>query len=414
MKIDWIKPLLGRPGPFATVYLDATRSADAADKDVVTRWNGVRRTLADQGAPAAVLDAVEDAALKRTRKHGAHGRVIIADDSGVLVDKPFRTPPAVSAGTWNHVPALLQAALAGEESVDVLKVAVDRTGADLMLLGQRGWDEPRTFEMPHDDITMAAQGGSSHGNNSDRGSTATVEARALDSWERNGAAVAREIERIVADERPELVVLTGDVRTVNMTRTALSRPVGEMTVEVQGGGRNAGVREDVFMENFEDALDSYRERRREVVLSELRQEQGREHAAVTSVEDVVAVLARGQVKDLVLSEDVVYDPALAPGSDGGGGPLGGRCLWVGPDPLHIAVSKDDLRDAGVTDGFEELPAAVAMVRAAVGQDAGLTFAPVGSVDLRDGVGATLRWVDDSTPHEVAASMSGDGVRLQER
>ena len=26
MKLDWLKPLLGRTGPFTTVYIDATRS----------------------------------------------------------------------------------------------------------------------------------------------------------------------------------------------------------------------------------------------------------------------------------------------------------------------------------------------------------------------------------------------------
>ncbi|PZR55305.1 hypothetical protein DNL40_02735 [Xylanimonas oleitrophica] len=412
MKIDWIKPLIGHPGPFATVYLDSTRSADAADKDVVTRWNGVRRALADQGAPDGVLAAVEDAALRRTRKPGAHGRVIIADESGVLVDKALRTPPAVPAGVWSTTPALLQAALAADEEVDALKVEVDRTGADLRLVGQRAWDEARTFESPHDEITQSDRRSNSHGNNADRGGSATIEARALDSWERNAEAVAREIEKVVADERPEIVLITGDVRTVNLVKDELNRPVAEITVEVPGGGRNAGVREDTFVENVEDALDSYRERRREKALSALRQGLGREQGAVTSLDDVVAVLARGQVEELVLSEDVAYDAQLRVEDEGAGGPLNGRCLWIGPDPLSIATSKDTLVDAGVTDGIEELPAAVALIRAAFGQDAGLTFAPEGSVELIDGVGATLRWDDEGTPREVAATMSGDDERLQ--
>jgi hypothetical protein len=135
---------------------------------------------------------------------------------------------------------------------------------------------------------------------------------------------------------------------------------------------------------------------------------------VTSVDDVVAVLARGQVKELVLAEQIALDAASALAADGAGstnGLLNGRRLWIGPDPMHIASSRSDLLDLGVTEGLEELPAALALLRAAIGQDAGLTFAPEGSVELIEGVGATLRWHDEGTPKEVAATMSGDDVRL---
>ncbi|WP_425954570.1 hypothetical protein [Xylanimonas sp. McL0601] len=411
MKTDWIKPLIGHPGPFATIYLDATRSAEAGDKDVAGRWKAVRRSLAQQGAPDSVLDAVEDAALRPIRKVGAHGRVIIADGSGVLVDKALHTAPTVATGVWHAVPALLHAALAADEEVTALKVAVDRTGADLRLMGARGWDARRTFEAPHDDISKVAPGGSSRGGaaggGGDRGGQSAVDARVEDSLARNAEAVAREVEKAVAEERPEIVLLYGDARTVRAVKTALVRPVAELTVEVAGGGRGAGVHEGAFHENLEDALDSYREKRREVVLAELRQGQGREQGAVSGVDDVVAVLSRGQVKELVLNEDVGYDGALVVGADGARGPLSGRTLWIGPDPLAIALSRSSLADAGYTDGVEELPAAIALMRAAVGQDAGLTVAPEGAVDLIDGVGATLRWHDGATPQEVAATMSRD-------
>jgi hypothetical protein len=81
--------------------------------------------------------------------------------------------------------------------------------------------------------------------------------------------------------------------------------------------------------------------------------------------------------------------------------------------MHIASARSDLEDQGVTHGLEELPAAPALLRAAIAQDAGLTFAPEGSVDLIEGVGATLRWYDEGTPREVAATMSGDDGRLRQ-
>jgi len=390
MKIDWLKPLLGHQGPFATLHLDATPSEQAAERDVEGRWNAARKDLAQQGAPAAVLDALAEVVLRPTRVPGPHGRVVIADDTGVLVDRVVNNPPTATTCSWAQVPALLQAALAADESVELLKVAVDRQGADFLRAGPSG-KVHSTFQAPHDEIEKSG---------SNMVKRARIESRAEDSWERNAVAVATEIDRHVAETRPELVLLTGDKRAVPLARAALTPPTAEKVIEVQGGGRGGGVHEGAFAERVGEALDSYRERRRERVLAELRQELGRESNAVTSVDDVVAVLARGQVKELVLAEE--YGT--------GNSWMNGRRLWIGPDPMHIAASRSDLEDIGVTERLEELPASVALVRAAVGQDAGLTFAPAGSVELMDGVAATLRWRDEGTPTEALVSMSGDDRR----
>ncbi|WP_166846542.1 hypothetical protein [Isoptericola sp. BMS4] len=411
MKIDWLKPLVGRPGLFATVHLDATPSAEAGEKDIANRWRAARRALEHQGAPTAVLDALEDAVRRPSHEGGERGRVLVADVDGVLVDRMLRHAPTAPTAVWLPVPALLQAALAADEAVDALCVAVDRAGADFWSCDAEGRDAGRreTYTAPHDEVSKTSSPGTKR---------ATIESRAEDTWERNAAAVAAEIDRRVAQERPEVVLLTGDVRAVKSVRSDLGQAAAVRVVEVPGGGRGgAGVHADAFAAAVEDALDSYRERRREVTLAEYRQDQGREEGAVTSVDDVVAVLARGQVKELVLSEQLVTEATSAlatTGADGGivlDGLLGGRRLWIGPDPMHVARTRADLEGLGVHDGLQELPATSALLRAAIAQDAGLTFAPEGSVELVDGVGATLRWHDGATPREVAATMSGDGARF---
>ncbi|MCA5893306.1 hypothetical protein LEP48_08030 [Isoptericola sp. NEAU-Y5] len=413
MKIDWLKPLVGHPGPFATVYLDATRSAEAGDRNVANRWRAVRRTLEKQGAPDAVLAELDEAVDRPTRVPGPHGRVLIADADGVLVDRVLREPPALTTGVWHEVPSLMQAARSADEAVNALCVTVDRQGADFCTVGVDGHPTGavEAFEGGHDEVSKTS---------SPSVKRATIESRAEDSWRRNAEAVATEVDRRVAAERPEIVLLSGDVRAVPLVRGALGRQAAEITVEVPGGGRGPGVREDAFADGLSDALDSFRERRREQVLAELRQGLGREDGAVTSIDDVVQVLARGQVKHLVLSEELAdaATAALRTWSEGGAaspgfsGLLDGRHLWIGPEPMHIAVARAELEGGGVTDGLQELPAASALMRAAVAQDAGLAFAPEGSVELMDGVGATLRWTDGSTPHEWAASMSGDNERVR--
>lgn len=395
MKIDWLKPLLGHPGPFATVYIDATRDNAAAGRELIERWRGVRRSLLHDGADPDVVAALEEQVTIPTRAPGRHGRVLIADAEGVLVDRVLKDPPAVTRGLWGPVPALLQAAHAADQSVDYVRVVADRQGADLtwsVAGGHLPYEQAESVEGSHDVINKTS---------STRTKRARIEARVEESWERNAETVAAELDRQVAEHRPELVLLTGDVRAVALIRSELSKPTDEIVVEVAGGGRGPGINEAAFEAKVAEALDSFRERRRQEVLAEYRQGQGREAGAVTSIEDVVAVLARGQVKELVLADEYGQDTALD-----------GRSLWIGPDPLHIAATRREIEDLGVSESIEELPATVALVRAAVGQDSGLTFAPEGSVELIEGVGATLRWHDEGTPREVAATMSGDDARLR--
>lgn len=395
MKIDWLKPLLGTPGPFATVYIDATRTGEG-DREVENRWRGLRRSLEKDGADAAVVAAIEEEVVRPTRVGGEHGRVIIANArDGILVDRIIKDPPAVQKATYGPVPELLQAARAADESVDYLRVVVDRQGADLTWSeagGHLPYSEAEVIEGGHDVINKVATGGMSH---------KRLETRAEDSWERNAEVVAAEIERQVVAHRPELILLTGDVRAVALLRGELGKKTLELVTDVAGGARGPGVNEGAFEANIRLALEEFRQHRRNEALEMFRAERGRNIGGVSGLESVVAVLARGQVRELLLSDE--YGPDTE---------LGAQQVWVGPQPLQLALTPAGLAELGVDDGAYELPATVALVRAALGQDAGLTFVSTDALALGDGVGAVLRWHDDGTPGDgLAPSLSSDRTRI---
>ncbi len=394
MDLHWLKPLLGRPAPFTTVYLDATRDDATGAADVQTRWKALRRQLEHDGSPSAVLEALDELVARPTHVPGPHGRVLVADAQAVLVDRVLTEPPAQSTAACGPVPLLLPAARAADESTRFLLVEVNRQGADYTWTDGSGLlaDVTETVEGDHDEMHKVGGGGWAH---------RRWQQRVQDSWERNVDVVAADLDRQVTERKPELVVLTGDVRAVALLKDAVGQEVREVLVEVPGGSRAEGVNEEAFQERIDGVLAEHRVRRREAVLDLFRQEQGRGEDAVTSLADVVAVLQRGQVAELVLGEP----PAGSPG------PLAERRLWVGDGPLELALSKDDLAAIGVGDGARQMPADVALVRAAVGQDAGLTFADDGAVDLVDGVGALLRWRDESTPRESVLSQSADSGRV---
>lgn len=397
MKLQWLKPLLGRTGPFTTVYLDATRAVSAGETEALDRWRGLRRDLEHAGAPEHILESLGEAVARPTWVSGPHGRVLIADVDGVCVDRVLAEPPARSVAVYEPVPALLPAARAADQTVEYLLVEVDRQGADLLWpgpSGQVGDVDHDVVDGGHDVVHKMREGGMSH---------RRMQTRAEDSWERNAAAVAAELDRVVATREPELVLLTGDVRAVALVRDAVGQRVADLLVEVPGGSRAQGVKADIFAQRVRGALEVFRTRRRELVLSRFRQEKGRDEGAVTELGDVIEVLRRGQVRDLVLAEPPLgQDSALAH-----------RTVWVGPDPLHLGLERADLEAIGVADDVRELPAEVGLVRAALGQDAGVTFAVDGSVELIDGVGAVLRWTDPGTPSESVLSQSADRARLRE-
>ncbi|WNB86775.1 hypothetical protein [Cellulomonas sp. ATA003] len=398
MKLDWLKPLLNRTGPFTTVYIDSTRSDPSGETEVLDRWKGLRRDLERQGAPARVLEDIEDVVGRPTRVAGPHGRVLIADAEGVRVDRVLADPPDRNAATYGPVPALLEAARAADEAVTYLLVETDRQGADLHWSDSTGRLEAGDHEVVQGDHDVLRKVRSGDGLRHDR-----EQNRAEDSWERNAEIVAADIDRQVVERCPELIILTGDVREVPLLHEKLGQRAKELVIEVPGGSRAQGIKQDVFQERVNATLEAFRARRREGVLDHFRQEQGRGGAAVTQLDDVVDVLRRGQVLDLVMHESVTTAAS----------PLADRMAWVGPDPLQIALTRGELVAMGVDEGARELRADIALVRAALGQDAGLTFAVDGSVDLIDGIGAILRWTDSSTPSESLQSQSRDTERLRD-
>jgi hypothetical protein len=355
----------------------------------------VRRSLERDGAPAWVLDQIADVVSVPTGVRAPHGRVVVADAQGVVVDRVLSEPPAQSHAVFGPAPALLPAVRAADETVSYLLVEVDRNGADLTwaaggTVRTEGGPETETVDGGHDDVHKTREGGL------DRRS----QTRAEDSWGRNAEAVAAVLDKRVAERKPDLVVITGDVRATKLVCEALGQQARELVVEVQGGSRGEGVNQGAFAARVTETLESFRARRRQAVLDRFREAQGRGDGAVTALGDVIEVLRRGQVAELVLQVSV-----LTTG-------LAERTLWVGPEPLQLATSAGDLTSIGVTGDAREMDANVALVRAALAQDAGVTFAEDGAVDLVDGIGAVLRWSDDSTPSEAVPTQSADQARLR--
>lgn len=381
-----------------TVILDATSSPDRRDNTVLNRWADLRRGLTPEGVdgvPPGDCEAVTEALGVPVHIRGPFGRVLVAAGGEVVLDRLLPEPPGADRAVVADRPHAFALARAADATVRYLLVSVDRAGADVTLYdapaGLTGeLEETRTVEGGHDELSKPTLGplGSKR-----------IDNRAEDSWERNAEAVASELERIHAERRPELVLITGDLRAVALVCEELSRPLREKVVEISGGGRAEGVNARALREQVSSALRDYRAQRRAATVAKFQQEAGRDGAAVSGADAVLDVLRKGQVADLLLAPDVAGPPSR----------LARKTLWIGPGPLEVARDPEDLRALGVTDP-REVRADLAIGRAVLEQGAGITIAE--EIDaVPDGVGAVLRWHDSATPGEHALAGSADTRRV---
>ncbi|GAA4423124.1 Vms1/Ankzf1 family peptidyl-tRNA hydrolase [Georgenia halophila] len=390
MHLDRITSDLPADVPLVTVVMDATRESETGNQAVLTRWKDLRRTL-DGQIDDTTLEALGERVRTISNAAGKHGRVLVGARGEVLLDCVLGAPPAADEA----VVGLNAFALArtADEHVRYLLAAVDRSGTDVTFhisaTASTAGDGGESYEGGHDELSKVNTGGWSH---------RRYAARAEDSWERNAEAVAGELDRLVAEHRPELLVLTGDVRARSLVAEELGHASKELLIPVEGGSRSAGAKPEAFQAHLAEILQQFRLRRRERVLDTFREVRGQDGAVVTGRDGVLDVLRRGQVAELIITESVAGPPSA----------LRDSTLWAGDEPLQIGAHVDVVEMGASAP--HEVRADLALGRAALAQGAGITVVDDAAFEQPDGIGALLRWNDAATPDEHAFALSGDPHR----
>ncbi|WP_102509041.1 Vms1/Ankzf1 family peptidyl-tRNA hydrolase [Sanguibacter massiliensis] len=388
MLVDWIRPLLGRPGPFTSVHLDVSRAGGRHEREIAERWRPLRRILELSDTPAELLGMLDDAVAIPIRDDSIGGRLLVATDvDGILVDRPLVTSPPSSRVARGATPDLLPAAVYSDEAVDHVVVTVDRAGADLV---RRGWGSSDVawqacIDGERADITQPGHGGISE---------SRAVRRTQDAWSRNAHSVASVVDRLVATDGPEIIVLTGDTRAVGLVGRALGSRARALVVEIPGGSRGATGAQDIFEARLRGSLESHRVRRRAAVVARLTEGLALGRGALTGLDAVVRASREGRVAELVLETTVQRTV--------GEGPL----VWAGDDWAALSLTPDVLVAQGEPH-LREMDAVIAVLRAAIGQDAGVSFVEPGTAPLVDGIGAILRW-DVAEPQPRASTGRGRG------
>lgn len=381
MKLKHLKSLLESKEPLTTVCLNVTPT-EGFEGDVGNRWKGLRRQLEEEGADWESIEVIETRLLSQAHLGGSHGRYIAVAKGELICDYLVARPPAQDVARYEKDPLLLPAVRASDDTVRYLLVQVDHQGANLLLSGSDQHNPGGVLahvEGDHDVLHKINGGGWSH---------SRFQSRVEDSLERNAEVVAKEVDRITVESAPELILLSGDIRSVALVCKSLGHDAKKLVVEIPGGPRAEGVNEEAFAHHIHKALEDFRAKRRNVTAERAQEALGRNRGAVVGLNHLLEVLRRGQVKELIFNES---DTQVLEQRDD-------WKVWVGPKALDIAQDPQELEALGIAKSeLREVPVKEAVLKAALAQDAEFSFVDFEKVKLEDGMGALLRWDDASTP-----------------
>jgi hypothetical protein len=360
--LSFVRDLIDKPGPFATVVLDVSHDTEDADHADALRWSEARGELARLGADEPTLAALDTTLEESDPPVGRAGRVLVAAGGEVLLDRMQPEPPPLARVHWGSTPDLGSLLVADQEPVTALVVRVDDFGGEI-LVRTPGPDPDRT-----EDVSVRSRpvhkvrgGGWAHLN---------MQERVEETWRQNTAALADRLDALVGETAARVLVVAGDAPARSRLRDALGVRAAGLVAEVE---HSAGATPEDLTDSVEIAVRDVVAADRRAVLEQFDQALGRpEGLAVQGVEPVLAALRAAAVETLLLDRDVRRDGTV----------------WVSDSPTVLGSGPEQLRALGA-EPAGELPVDDAVLRAAAAS--GAAFVPLDGHEAADGVGAVLRF-----------------------
>jgi Bacterial archaeo-eukaryotic release factor family 2 len=372
MHLSFLRPLYERPGPWASVVLDASHETEDAAKALDLRWRAVRNELAARGADEPTLVALESAVLNHHPLPGRFGLGAFAARGEVALVEPIAVTPTDHIAAFGPLPHAMPLVAGYGEQVAWLRVVVDRTGADLV--GATAGGVPRRGHVTGHDIYpihRAKPGG---------WSSPRYQRAAELSWERNAQEIAEAVTELARTVDAEIILVAGDPQARHLLTEHLPEWWQDRIVTTDAGSRARGADPEPLDDVTLQAIATLAHRHVTEIVERFRTQRGRDGAAGVGLAATVAALQRGQVETALLVNDLSSTERL----------------WVGDAPTEIAMSEEELRAMGA-EHTHRVRADAAILRALAGTDANLVLVTPDEIDLTGGVGALLRYADASTP-----------------
>jgi release factor family 2 len=367
MRLDFLRPLYQDPGDYASLYLDASRTTEDAAELVALRWRAARERLADGGTDPATLDALEG--LVTRQAHSVPGLAAFARDGSVALTAALPHPPRQEISRYARLPHVMPMLAQAPPRIPQLHVRADRSGGEVVAVRPHsgaGTDHPDGAAREE----ISGRGWPVHKTKIGGWSQARYQRSAEEAWAENAKELAEAVTAAAAQYHAELIVVAGDTRARSLLLAHLGAPLRELVVIVD---REVDASADLIDEVADQAAQARADGETRDRLEQFRGQLGTGQAA-EGLAETLAALRDGQASDVFIADD----------------PSSTARAWVGPEPIDVAASSDELAERGVEQAVADR-ADAALARAACVTGAQLRFVPDGEQPPRSGVGALLRY-----------------------
>ena len=354
-------------GGWSTVHIDLSNDRETEEGVAEPRRRSVLDRLRRAGADEATADAIDEALSTPSRLPAPFHRFLLAREGRVVVDE---TIPGTAPGETLEVgplPRIAPLIRTGVDEFAYIVVRTSRDGGDIAVhrTGAFFPEARESIEGRTDTLHKVKGGGWAHLNQQEH-----VE----ELWKQNQQELSTEVDRLVREVRPRLVVVAGDIKARGLLLDALAPASRALAADLQMNARADGADESVVDGFIADQLRAIEQRDRADALDLLRTRVAQERpAADVGVRAVTEALRQAQV-------DTLFVDVTA---------LEGETLLALEDVPWVARTAED---AGPVEVVGEVPAVEALLRAALMTDARILTAS--HVDTGAGVAALLRWPVD--------------------
>jgi hypothetical protein len=361
MQLGFLRPLYAGEGNCASIYLDASQTADDTADLLALRWRTARDQLADQGADAATLDALDEVVIGPARAEP--GLAAFARSGAVMFTARLPHPPAREISRFARLPHLMPLLAEYPPQVTQLWVAADRAGGEIMAVRAADAITREHVEGAGWPVHRAKVGGWSQ---------ARYQRSAEEAWEENAKQLAAAVTAEARRAGTDFIVIGGDVRARMLVLEHLEKPLRDGAVIVD---REVAVDSELMAEAAEQASRARTEQEARRRLESFRN-QLPHGTATEGLAETMAALQDGLASDVLIAND----------------PISTSTAWIGPEPTDLAASEAEARERGVSQPVMDRTDA-AIVRAIVGTGAELWFVPEDEDEPppRAGIGALLRY-----------------------
>jgi release factor family 2 len=339
----------------ASVYLASRRLDVDGAEDLDLRIRSLQRQLEPEGVDQRTAAAIDTFGSRVGTDHAVHAVFIregvVLHEQTLFGAAPFdrarfATPPVVTP--------VLRWLFARPPHVIVI---TDRAGAEITSVS--GGGGPRftsTVVGPDDEITALVPRGWSQ---------PRYQRRVEDAWRHNASAVADATLLGAEQIQAELVLITGDVRAVHLTREALHRRRADLNVRELATSRRSGLTAVVAAAVADDTTARTGE-----LLQRMRDSGGPAGLATEGAAETIAALAAGRVDVLIVTDEADDD----------------RLAWCDADVL-CSLLRPERSAAAVKGRMVDVA-----VRAALLSDAEVCVLPDGHpLAPAEGIGAICRY-----------------------